>query len=342
LPKFQKESFFKSFILFFITIEILLVFIFYNYSVVEKNHLKNNIFLEMKNYSYNFNNDKFDIDIVSKKTQKLYELQGDNKNLYIFIDIENKNKDLLKIIYPQSEFNNEILDINKKLLFQFITFSIISLFIALLFSYYSLYPLQKSYSILKEFMKDIIHDINTPISTMKLNLSLINIKDDEIKSIEQSIKVLEMLHKNLDNYLKDNTVLIQEYNMKDILNEQINFFRSIYDYIHWDIEISDEIISTDKYMINRVVYNLLNNACKYNISKNGYINIKYKNKILIISNTSHGIKQPSLVFNRFYKEHDRGLGIGLHIVSKILSQLKSKYKLEVNKNNIVTITVTMK
>ena len=341
MPKFQKESFLKSFLLFFVTMEIFLVFIFYNYSNVEKHHLENNIFLEMKNYSYIFESNKFDIDIVSKKNQKLYELQKDNKYLYIYISVKNQDNDLLKIIYPIEKFNNELSKINNDLIFKFLILSIISFIISIVFAYYSLYPLQKSYIVLKEFMKDIIHDINTPISAMKLNISLIDNKDDEIKSIEQSINILEMLHKNLDNYVKNDEITLRKVNIKPIIIEQIEFFRNIYDHITWNINIQNDDVITDVLMINRAIYNLISNSCKYNISKDGYINISYNNKVLIIRNSSHGIKNPSNVFERFYKEHDRGLGIGLHIVSKILKQLDYQYMLSVDDNNEVTVMVTM-
>ena len=341
MPKYNKESFFKSFILFFTIIEIFLIIILYNYSNIEKEHLKDNIFLQMKNYSYNFSGDKFDIDIVSHTNQKLYELQESKDYLFIFVEMQNQNDDLIKIIYPIDKYNNEIKIINKSLVIKFIVFSLISLIISILFSFYSLYPLQKSYEILKEFMKDIIHDINTPISAMKMNISLIDHKDEEIKSIEQSIDILQMLHQNLENYVNNKELQIQEHNIKDIILKQVEFFTSIYDYIEFDIDIDDDIILTDSFLISRVIYNLLNNACKYNI-KNGYIKVTYKNKVLIIQNSSHGIKNPSKVFNRFYKEHDRGLGIGLHIVAKILNQLNYQYTLIQDKNNIVTITVTFK
>ena len=342
MPNFNKESFFKSFILFFLIIEVFLVIIFYNYSNIEQNHLKNNIFLQMKNYSYTFNSDKFDIDIISHKDQKLYELQEDKKSLYIYVDMQNQQNDLIKIVYPIDNFKKEISIINKKLLFQFIIFSILSLFISVLFAYYTLYPLQQSYKILKEFMKDIIHDINTPISAMKLNISLIDDKNnEEIQSIEKSIDILQMLHGNLENYLNNKELLLKQYSIEKIINKQVYFFKSIYENITFEIDIKDEIITTDDFLISRVIYNLLNNACKYNI-KNGYIKITYKNKILTIQNSSYGIKNPSKVFNRFYKEHNRGLGIGLHIVSKILNQLQYSYNLKQTASKSVIVTVTFK
>ena len=340
MPKFQKESFLKSFGLFFIVIELFLVFISYSNLNVETHHKKLNLFLELKNYSYNFDDNRFNIDFVTKKDQKLYELQKDDKYLYILVDIKGEPNELLKIYYPIELFQKDINNIKEKIFIEFIALSIVSFIISILFSFYALYPLQNSYTILKEFMKDIIHDINTPLSAIKLNLQLIDNKSEEIQSIEQSLNTLEMLRKNLDNYLNDTDPILQNCSMEDILTTQINFFSNLYDWLDWQIDIEDEVVVTDRYLFSRVVYNLLNNSCKYNTTK-GFVKVEYRDKILTIANSSYGIKNPNKVFNRFYKESQRGLGIGLHIVSKILKQLGYKYNLEIDTNNIVIIKITI-
>jgi signal transduction histidine kinase len=37
----------------------------------------------------------------------------------------------------------------------------------------------------------------------------------------------------------------------------------------------------------------------------------------VIRDNGKGIKNTAKIFDRFYKEHERGLGIGLHIVKKL-------------------------
>ena len=341
MPSFQKESFLKSFLLFFIVIEIFLLFIFYGYTKLEEHHLKLNIFLEMKNYSYDFSNSKFDMDIEENSSQKLYELQENKDFLFIYTEIKDGTDELLKITYPIKYFQKEIEDINQKLFIEFLLLSFVALIISLLFTIYSLYPLQKSYTILQEFMKDIIHDINTPISSIKLNLTLIEKQDDELKAIAQSVNTLEMLHKNLDNYLNNTTLTVQECEIEDILMQQIIFFQDLYDWLKWDISITNQTIMTDRYIFSRVIYNIIHNACKYNRS-DGFIKIEYENSSLKITNSSYGVKNPRKVFNRFYKESDRGLGIGLHIVSKLLNDLEYKYSFEVFGNDDVCFWILVK
>jgi two-component system OmpR family sensor kinase len=82
---------------------------------------------------------------------------------------------------------------------------------------------------------------------------------------------------------------------------------------------------------------LISNACKYN-TNNGFIKITLKENIVTIQNDSYGIKHPNRIFDRFYKENERGLGIGLHIVERLCQELKIDKHLHIN-NNIFSITL---
>ncbi len=127
----------------------------------------------------------------------------------------------------------------------------------------------------------------------------------------------------------------EKFYLREVIDEQVDFFAPMYDYLQWDIDIDDIVLTSDKNAFSRVIYNILSNACKYNTS-GGSITLKMHKNILTISNTSYGIKNPSKVFERFYKESDRGLGIGLHIVEELCKQLHIQKKLIVE-NNIVTM-----
>ena len=91
----------------------------------------------------------------------------------------------------------------------------------------------------------------------------------------------------------------------------------------------------NKDAFSRIIDNLLSNAYKYN-KKDGFIKIILKDKLLIIEDSGKGIKNPSKIFDRFYKENDRGIGIGLHIVKKLCDELdiKVSVKSEIGKGSI--------
>jgi signal transduction histidine kinase len=146
-----------------------------------------------------------------------------------------------------------------------------------------------------------------------------------------------MLHKNLDVYLKDSIFEQEKFYIEKLLYEQITFFSSLYDYLDWQVDIQNQMLYSNQNALSRIIYNLLSNASKYNTS-NGFIKIRMHENRLEITNSSYGIKNPSKLFERFYKESDRGLGIGLHIVEKLCTELEIKKSLTV-KNKIVTVTL---
>jgi len=332
----ERESLLKSFMLFFLVIELFLAFIFYNYYRLEEEHLSEQLFLEMKNYSFFFDDDQFDIDIVpNEKNSKLYELKFDDKSLYILAPMADDNNDLLKIYYPKESYQ-ELLDTIKRGIFlQFLFLSFVAGVISLVFAFYTLSPLRNSLKLLEEFIKDIIHDLNTPITSILINLKMMDKKNEEVISIAQSAKTISMLHKNLDGYLKERQFELDRFDIEDVIDEQVKFFSSMYDYLRWKVDIKSFVIKSDKNAFSRIIYNLLSNACKYNIT-NGYVSIKLDENTLSISNSSYGIKNPDKIFDRFYKESDRGVGIGLHIVKKLCQELGIEKELEIN-DNVITI-----
>ncbi|MCH9741185.1 MAG: HAMP domain-containing histidine kinase [Epsilonproteobacteria bacterium] len=314
-----------------------MAFIFYNYYKLEEEHLSEHLFLEMKNYSFFFDDKRFDIDIVPKtEAHRLYELYFEKENLYILTPLAEEQEDLLKIFYPISEYHKLLNEIKKTIIWQFIWLTVVAIIISLLFALYALHPLRNALLLLEEFIKDIIHDLNTPITSILINLKMME-KNEEVESIAQSANAISMLHKNLDVYLKENVFEQEQFSIQEAVNEQVQFFNTLYDYLNWQVEVENQIITSNKNALSRILYNLLSNACKYNTS-NGFIKIKMQGNRLSISNSSYGIKKPEKVFDRFYKEGDRGLGIGLHIVEKLCVELGIEKSLEVEEE-VVTVSL---
>lgn len=334
----ERESLFKGFLLFFIVIEIFLSFIFYNYYKIEVEHTQERISLEMKNYSFflNSNDKKFDIDIVkTTDKRKMFELEIDDTYLYIYTPISINSSEVLRVNYPRVMYEKSLESLRDRIYLQFILISIIALVISLSFSFYLLKPMRDAIYLLEIFIKDIIHDLNTPVTSILINLKMIPDASDEVDSIEKSLKTISMLHKNLNNYIDNMSFEKNEFNLVDILEEQISFFASMYTELEWSFELDDEIwVYSDESAVSRILYNIINNACRYNKTR-GFIKIYSKDRKLCIINDSYGgIKNPNRVFERFYKEGERGIGIGLHIVEKLCLELDIDKSLEVD-NNIV-------
>jgi len=314
-------------------IELFLLFIFYHYQRIEEEHIKTNLFLEMKNYSLSFDDKRFDIDIIPpSKDKKFYEMYEDKDALYILVPFQDE-QDVLKIFYPMKKYTLLVDAVKHTLYMQLFVLSVIAMIISILAAFYSLRPIRSSLRLLEDFIKDIIHDLNTPLTSIMIALKMIEKKSDEIESISISAKNIAMLHQNLDAYLKDVQQTSEQFDIKAVIEDQVQFFTPLYGYLEWKIEVPSCILSTDKNAFTRIVYNLLSNACKYNTS-HGDIEITWDAGVLCIQNDSYGVAQPERVFERFYKESERGLGIGLHIVDKLTTELGIDKTFEVHEKKV--------
>ena len=329
------------------------MFIFYDKMQNETVHIRNNIFLEMQNYSLGLDDERFTMQVVSKKQkEKLYTLYEELNSLYILapiVDMETKElmavvmtpsgaimvpyvkntAKVQKVSYPKSAYKVLIQQMNYHLFLQLLLFILGALIVSLLAAWYTLRPLRSSLNLLEDFIKDIIHDLNTPLTSILLNLKMIETENEEIESIRTATQTIEMLHHNLDSYLKEQKQPEETFSLDEVVDRYVTFFTPLYDYLNWDVQIEKLTLSTDKQAFERVIYNLLSNACKYNTSE-GKIEISLNGSLLSIRNSSYGVSHPERVFERFYKESERGVGIGLHIVDKLCKtlQIEKRFMLE--------------
>ena len=79
-------------------------------------------------------------------------------------------------------------------------------------------------------------------------------------------------------------------------------------------------ISANRDAIIRILDNLISNAAKYN-KTDGEVRVTVSNETVSIEDTGKGIKNVDKVLQRYYKEQDRGIGLGLHIVNKLCNEL---------------------
>ncbi|MGV6830378.1 MAG: sensor histidine kinase [bacterium] len=322
-------------------------------------NIRYRIFLEMKNYSLSFKDKRFQMKIVTKdKKQKYYTLYENGNNLFILapyasqekkeyitivtpvgpVLVPNQDRDIkaLKIMYPKANYSLQISKMEHHLFWKFLFFAFGVVFLSLFAAWYMLKPLRNSLHMLEEFIRDIIHDLNTPLSAILINLKMIDIKNEEIESIRISAQTIEMLHYNLDTYIEEGEHSKEAFSLKEVVDKYVALFSPLYEYLCWNIKVEDCVLFTDKQAFERIIYNLISNACKYN-RENGFIEIVTNKTVLTLRNSSYGIKNPNRVFERFYKESNRGLGIGLHIVDKLCNNLKIGKQLYVNGSDVIVL-----
>ncbi len=330
MKTYEIESFLKTFFIFLILLEILLLINFWNEYQIKKVEIDERIHTKMKLCAYTTECKGFSTDFVEKEKDKEQNILYKDGDFYGYFKVPTSKKYLMKIVYPYESYLAWTKRLEKKLLKRFLIYSVLAALVSFLFSFYALLPLRNALRINEEFVKDILHDFNTPISSMFINLKLFKKEIGEnpkIERLENNIQNILSLQDNLRIFLKGVPTQSESFFLKEILDEQVHYFEVLYPNVNYKIEADNMKLNTNKDAFKRIMVNLLSNAGKYNVD-DGEVVIKTEEKDLIIEDTGKGIKHPQKVFNRYYKEQERGIGIGLHIVKKLCDELKIAIKIE--------------
>lgn len=335
MKKYEKEAFLKSFLIFFISLALLggvIAFFYYR----EKVHLiGDRVEQEMWVYNYNFENEKFDIDFVKKNDDIIIgKLYINEKEAAMYFPIGDNLDQYLKIIYPIEYYNEDIKRVVKEVSIKYFIFLGVILIFSIFYSLYALYPLHYALNLLNEFLKDIIHDLNTPVSSMLLNIKMLKKRSEnspQLYRLELGVKSIGNLYKNLEYFMKDTSFDKKNVDISKLIFERAEFFKHLYPHINFSFDVEKKICFCEKEAFIRVLDNILSNACKYN-KKPYLVKISLKKNILTVEDSGIGIKKPSKIFKRYYKEGERGLGIGLNIVKKLCDKMNIHIEVESKKD----------
>ena len=220
-------------------------------------------------------------------------------------------------------------------------FALISYFLSLR----ALRPMQEAIVKLDNFSKDLIHDLNTPITSILLNTKILErsgFKENKALSrIKRSAEDIGELHKNLNILLQEDTLLVKKENICEIVREVVSIQEKIYEDIEMRVVTSSLHSIVNRDALKQIVSNLLSNACKYN-KTDGFVEIYVREKTLFIKDSGVGIRQPDKIFNRAYTEHEHGHGIGLDIVQRLCDVMEIKIGVTSKVNEGTEIALTFK
>jgi signal transduction histidine kinase len=153
--------------------------------------------------SYTLKCQKYKIDFAPKATttsNTLYEKGG----LYSYFRVPKSKKFHIKLLYPENKFQEDKRGFFYTLLLKFIGMTLSLFVVAIFFTFYSLNPIRKALQLNDEFIKDILHDFNTPITSIILNIEMLNDKEKKnpfIRRIAQGIDNIVLLQNNLKAFL---------------------------------------------------------------------------------------------------------------------------------------------
>lgn len=195
---------------------------------------------------------------------------------------------------------------------------------------------QTEYKTLKEFSENASHEIQTPLSVIKIKLDLLiqteSLTENQRELVIQSHRAVEKLSK-LGNALTlltkiDNNEFTnaESINLKDLINEHIENFKEILELreISLTENLLDKTLTANKTLIDILITNLLQNAIRHNAG-NGNITVTLTNNFLEVSNTGkNGALDTNSIFKRFYKNSadNNSTGLGLSIISRICEYYK--------------------
>ena len=195
----------------------------------------------------------------------------------------------------------------------------------------------------KQFSSDVSHELRTPVSVILTESQYSLEYVDNIEEARDSFSVIQRQAKRMSEMINQIMELSKIEKQTDIPSDRINFSETVEkilgDYKNLfaekNIEMAKKIeeniyIIGDKIMIERLFDNLLNNAMKFTKDK---INVKLYSEeercVLEVEDNGIGISEQDkeLIWKRFYQVNDsrnkkinKGFGLGLFLVSKIIEQ----------------------
>lgn len=203
-------------------------------------------------------------------------------------------------------------------------------------------PLFKGEANLEKKVKETLHELNIPASTIQINAQMLekSLKDEKnlkrVQRIKEATLALLNLYNQMEYEIKKEIDKIDysDVALNEIIQESLHKFEDIKNNITVEINIPPIILHTDKNGFQKVIDNLLSNAIKYNQDK-GRIQLNFHNNILSIFNSGKAIETQNLflIFEQYYQEDTKkkGFGLGLTMVKEFCDKHTIEIKIDSNK-----------
>lgn len=198
--------------------------------------------------------------------------------------------------------------------------------------------LEMAFAAQEKFVKNTIHEINTPLAVIQTQLDLLKMAQislPQTQKIEAAVRMMGSLYADLSYFIrKDRYVAVKEMmNFSQFLTERVDYFRDLFAFnnLSLDVHIDPEcFVSFDRVQLGRLCDNTLSNALKYAVSQSTItIILRYENEMIgfEVSNRCYKDFDPIRVFERYYRQDEAkgGFGIGLSLVAQICNENSLHY-----------------
>jgi signal transduction histidine kinase len=221
-----------------------------------------------------------------------------------------------------------------------------TIFLSLVFGYtLNSYILSQKFSSdenLLHITKEILHELNIPISTIRANSLLLkkSLNGSErslkrLQRIENSTERLERLYSELVYSIKKEIESVEKerFELMDLVESRVSEFRSLNRNL-FILDLEPLTIKVDRIGFEKMLDNIISNAMKYS-DKREPITITLKGAILTIKDRGVGIDETELIriYDRYYQSDStvHGDGIGLALVKAYCDTEKIKIKISSQK-----------
>tara|TARA_B110000444_G_C18755325_1_gene554832 strand:- start:500 stop:1249 length:750 start_codon:yes stop_codon:yes gene_type:complete len=224
--------------------------------------------------------------------------------------------------------------------------------------------LAERYSAWENVARKLAHEIKNPLTPIQLSIDRLQDKfqskiiegQDEFKSylstINRQIKDIENLVNEFSNFARMPSPIFKRMEIESIIKRATDFYKmSSENEIYFELKKKKRFISGDEEQLYRVFINLIKNSedsisekkVKTKLFK-GKINIEIdENKdyiIVSLVDNGLGINDTSKIMTPYFTTKKDGTGLGLPIVSKIISEHKGEL-LVLNNNPGVKVLITL-
>lgn len=219
----------------------------------------------------------------------------------------------------------------------------------------------------KSFVANISHELKTPMTTIggfidgildgtieeekqKYYLGIVSKEVKRLSRLVESMLSMAKLESG-EFVLKPELFDLREMICTVVISQEQRIEKSELEIIGLD-ELQNISINADKDLIHQVIYNLVDNAIKFNEQK-GKISFTLKNEakraVFTITNTGKGIPQKDMpfVFERFYKvdksrsASKNSTGLGLYIVKTIVNAHGGTIKATGKENEFICFSISL-
>ncbi len=247
----------------------------------------------------------------------------------------------------------------KKIIAELI-FSIL-LFFCVAFAFYIVYKTLAAEKMLlnlkNDFIQNITHELKTPIATVSVALEALHDfkgmedlgrKEEYLDISKNELKRLSLLVDkvlNISQFEKELLVnQMDRMDLKQTIEEILNTLKLQFEKLNVEVKLhsvgTEFVIFGDKQRVDGLLYNLLDNAMKYNNKPHPFIHIELsrEHSFLILAIRDNGIGIPEEhqkhVFDKFYRvpqgnvHNVKGHGLGLSFVAQVVNELGGTITLE--------------